>query len=68
MAEKTRVVLYVNDVQEGDLMESLEEAKQKAEPHIQKEKKVHIVVARWLKPLETLTYTYELADWSSKVG
>ncbi len=68
MGGKPRVVLYVNDVQEGEQMESVEEAKQKAEPHIEKGGKVHIVVARWLKPLETLTYRYELGDWSSQVG
>lgn len=68
MGEQPRVVLYVNDAQEGELMASVEEAKRKAQPHIKEGVKVHIVVARWLKPLETLTYRYELGDWSSRVG
>ena len=68
MEEKPRVVLFVNDAQEGEQMESVEEAKDKAQPHIKEGAKVHIVAARWLKPLETFTYRYELGDWSSHVG
>ena len=55
-------MLYVNDVQEGDQMKSIEEEKRKAQPHIKEGVKVHIVAARWLKPLETLTYRYELEE------
>lgn len=68
MEEKPRVMLYVNNVLEGGLMESIDEAKQKAVPHIQNGDTLRIEVARWKKPLETLTYTREFATWSSKVG
>jgi hypothetical protein len=49
-------------------MESIEEAKQKAKQHIEEGRKMRIEIARSLMPLETLTYNYDLQDWSSRVG
>jgi hypothetical protein len=68
MAEKPRVMLYVDDIPQGALMESIEEAKQKAKQHIEEGRRMRIEIARSLMPLETLTYNYDLQDWSSRVG
>jgi len=68
MPETPRVMLYVNDRAEGTILDSIDAAKLKAKRYIDEGAKVHIVVARWLQPLETLTFDEDSQDWASHIG
>lgn len=68
MGDTVRVMLYVNDEPKAGLLDSVEEAKRRAEQYIKEGSGVKIDARRWKMPIETLTYNYELEDWVRKLG